>query len=248
MVRIPDLPFRETFSFDDATEAFLLKEGLPFAEILSEERITRIFQKHRSIFGGIYTTGLLVWAFPGQVLRDGKEASCQSAVARIVSYLQLAGRATPTRDTGDYCKARAKLSEHALKELSCEVAKEVEENARPDWLWKGRHAKLVDGFTFKMPDTPENQKEYPQHTAQKPGLGFPIARVACIISLATTCLFDAALAMHGGQFVPKLTNSQSVSGLLLVLFIECRSLGRTGATAASHAAAWAARAATSKPL
>ena len=199
MVRIPDLPIRRRFSFTDATEAFLLQKGLPFAAILSEERIARIFQKHRSMFGGIYTNSLVLWAFLSQVLRDGKEASCQSAVARIVSYLQLTGHATPTRDTGDYCKARAKLSEHALKELSCEVAKEVQENARPDWLWKGPYAKLVDGFTFKMPDTPENQKEYPQHTAQKPGLGFPIARVACIVSLATTCLLDAAIGPFSGK-------------------------------------------------
>ena len=26
-----------------------------------------------------------------------------------------------------------------------------EQQAKPAWLWKGRHAKLVDGFTFTMP-------------------------------------------------------------------------------------------------
>jgi len=33
----------------------------------------------------------------------------------------------------------------------------------PGWLWKDtQHAKLVDGFTFRMPDRPANQRRYPQ--------------------------------------------------------------------------------------
>ncbi len=55
---------------------------------------------------GIYTSAIIVWSFLSQVLRDGKEASCQAAVARVVSYCQHAEIATPTSDTGDYCKAR----------------------------------------------------------------------------------------------------------------------------------------------
>jgi len=99
----------------------------------------------------------MVWSFLSQVLRDGKEASCQAAVARVVSYCDGAGLAAPTEDTGDYCRARAKLSEAALNELSGEVAEELEQAAEETWLWKGHHAKLVDGFTFTMPDTPANQ-------------------------------------------------------------------------------------------
>ncbi len=48
--------------------------------------------------------------------------------------------------------------EAALHELSGEVADELEARRRPAWLWKGKHhAKLIDGFTFTMPDTPANQ-------------------------------------------------------------------------------------------
>ena len=64
-------------------------------------------------FDGIYSTAVMLWAFLGQVLRDGKEASCQSAVAHVVSYCLKLGKSAPTSDTGDYCRARAKLSEHA---------------------------------------------------------------------------------------------------------------------------------------
>ena len=63
-----------------------------------------------------------------------------------------------------------------------EVAEELEEQADPAWLWKGRHAKLIDGFTFTMPDTPSNQKEYPQPASQTKGVGLPIARACAILS------------------------------------------------------------------
>jgi hypothetical protein len=88
-------------------DPFLAGEGLPFAEILSADRIQRIFCKHGGLFGlqGVYTTPLMVWSFLSQVLRDGKEASCQAAVARVVSYCRQQGLAAPTEDAGDYCRA-----------------------------------------------------------------------------------------------------------------------------------------------
>ena len=192
----------ESSDFQKVVDAFLVGEGLPFANILSAERIERIFAKHGCLFGlkGVYTTAIMVWSFLSQVLRDGKEASCQAAVARVVSYCQTQGLAAPTEDTGDYCRARAKLSEAALHELSGEVAEELEQAAEPSWLWKRRHhAKLIDGFTFTMPDTPQNQAQYPQQKAQQPGVGLPIARAVAILSLATACVMDLAIGPYQGK-------------------------------------------------
>lgn len=199
---IPNFPGRDSRSFQQVVAAFLTSDGLPFAEILSAERIERIFAKHGCLFGlhGVYTTAIMVWSFLSQVLRDGKEASCRAAVARVVSYCEIQGLDSPTEDTGDYCRARAKLSEAALHDLSCEVAEELEQAAAPSWLWKGRHhAKLIDGFTFTMPDTPKNQAKYPQQKAQKPGVGLPIARAVAIVSLATACVMDLAIGPYQGK-------------------------------------------------
>jgi putative transposase len=187
------------FGFDDAIKAFLLQGALPFSTVLSEQRICSVFRKHGCSMNGVYSTAIVLWAFMSQVMRDGKEAACQSAVARIVAYLTKRGRHAPVANTGNYCRARAKLPERALKELSDTIAQEAQASAKPSWLWKGMSAKLVDGFTFKMPDTPENQRAYPQHTAQKPGLGFPIARVLGVLSLATGCLLDAAVGPFSGK-------------------------------------------------
>ena len=199
---VPNSLRRESSDFQKVVDAFLVGEGLPFANILSAERIERIFAKHGCLFGlkGVYTTAIMVWSFLSQVLRDGKEASCQAAVARVVSYCQTQGLAAPTEDTGDYCRARAKLSEAALHELSGEVAEELEQAAEPSWLWKRRHhAKLIDGFTFTMPDTPQNQAQYPQQKAQQPGVGLPIARAVAILSLATACVMDLAIGPYQGK-------------------------------------------------
>lgn len=199
---IPGSPRRGSGSFQKVADAFLAHEGLPFAEILSAERIERVFAKHGCLFGlhGIYTTAIMVWSFLSQVLRDGKEASCQAAVARVVSHSQQAGTAVPTSDTGDYCRARAKLSETALHALSCEVAADMEAAVDKTCLWKSCfHPKLIDGFTFTMPDTAKNQAQYPQSTSQKPGVGLPIARVVAILSLATACVMDLALGPYKGK-------------------------------------------------
>ena len=200
MPSIPDFFGRCRSGFRQIAEAFLSQPGLPFTRLLSAARIESVFAKHANLFGGsVYSTAVMVWSFLGQVLRDGKEASCQAAVARIVVHQQQTGGAVPTSDTGDYCRARRKLSDEALHALSVEIAAEVQQQADTAWLWKGRHAKLVNGFTFTMPDTPANQAAFPQHTAQKPGVGFPIARACAILSLATACILDLAFGPYSGK-------------------------------------------------
>lgn len=150
-------------SFQRIAAVFLSQPGLPFAEVLSSGRIERVFAKHGNLFGcgAIYSTAVMVWSFLGQVLRDGKEAACQAAVARIVTHAQQQETTIPTKDTGDYCRARAKLSEAALRDLTREVAGEVEERADESWLWKGLHAKLIDGFTFTMPEGAKESTRVP---------------------------------------------------------------------------------------
>lgn len=198
---IPNSPNRGSSSFQQIVNAFMAQEGLPFAEVLTQDRIEQAFARHEGLFGqhGVYSTPIVLWAFLSQVLRDGKQASCQSAVAEITSYCLHKGIEPPTSDTGDYCKARAKLSEAALHELGKEVAEELQQRADESWLWKKRHAKLVDGFTFTMPGTPKNLAEFPHPRTQKKGVGLPIARVVAVLSLATACVMDAAIGPYTGK-------------------------------------------------
>jgi len=198
---IPDSSPHRSSNFQLILDSFFASAGLPFSQILSAERIEKVFVKHDGLFGThhIYSTAIMLWSFIGQVLRDEKEASCQAAVARVVTHCVAAGKPAPTSDTGDYCKARAKLSIPAMRELSCELAAGLEDSVDENWLWKNRHAKLVDGFTFTMPDTETNQKEFPQVKEQAPGVGFPIARVVAIVSLATACVMDLSMGPYAGK-------------------------------------------------
>jgi hypothetical protein len=50
-----------------------------------------------------------------------------------------------------------------------------------------------------VPDTPENQAAYPQPEAQQPGIGFPLARVAVLLSLASGACHDLAIAPYAGK-------------------------------------------------
>jgi hypothetical protein len=214
---VPQAPAHVSGGFRSVIDVFLSGEGLPFSQVLAAERIQRICRKHRCLFGvgTIYSTSLVLWAFLSQVLRDGKDAACQAAVARIVAWRCEQGLEPPTADTGDYCRARSKLVPAAIREISCEVAEELEQAAEPAWLWKGRHhAKLVDGFTFTMPDTPANRVSYSQIKNQKPGVGQPIARAATIVSLATGAIMNLTF----GAFEGKQTGETSLLRTLLRSF------------------------------
>ena len=60
-------------SFQQVVAAFLNQPGLQFASVLSAARVARVFAKHRNLFAmnSVDSTVNVLWAFLGQVLRDG---------------------------------------------------------------------------------------------------------------------------------------------------------------------------------
>jgi len=186
--------------------SFLQSDGLPFGDVLPEEEIERAFEEEGVSFHPgdeeeetVYTPAVTLWAFLSQMLHRGEQRSCTAAVSRIVVLLVVLGREPCSSNTGAYCRARAKLPEQVLRRLTLDMASGCEEEAPADWLWHGRHVKLVDGTTVSMPDTDANQAEYPQQAAQEEGLGFPIARMVLLFSLATGMLSDMAMGPYQGK-------------------------------------------------
>lgn len=198
-VSAPRVSFKNDFSM--IADAFLRTPGLPFASVLDAATIEQVFREEEGLFGqnDIFSTQMVLWAFLAQTLRDGKGIACAAAVADIATYLQQTGQRPPSGDTGDYCRARAKLKLTAIQRLVREAARQLEQQVDRRWLWKGLHAKLVDGLTFTMPDTPANQAAFPQNPAQRPGVGLPIARVCVVLSLATASLWDLAVGPYEGK-------------------------------------------------
>jgi len=183
--------------------SFLQASDLPFSGVLTEAEIAEAFESEASRFaqeeGDVYTPPLTLWAFLSQVLHKAEQRSCLAAVSRVIVLLVALGREPCANNSGGYCKARAKLPETVLQRLATRVADGCEREVPEAWLWKGRHVKLADGTTVSMPDTEENQAEYPQQASQQPGLGFPVARMVVLLSLATAMLGGMAIGPYSGK-------------------------------------------------
>ena len=171
---------------------------LYFAALLPADRILKAFGTARGLWQGwIYTPAVTVWVFLAQCL--SADHSCREAVARLIGWRLARGLKPCSADTGAYCTARNDLPEEALHALVRDTGKQVEDESPDTWLWRGRKVRVVDGTTITMPDTPENQAAYPQMKAQKPGCGFPIARILVIFSLSVGTVLDAAIGKYKGK-------------------------------------------------
>lgn len=185
-------------SFRAAVMAARRQEGLYFSALLSEERIRECFRGARGKFQGwIYTPAVTVWVFLSQCL--SVDHSCREAVARLIAWRVSRGLRPCSADTSAYCTARDLLPEDACRRLVQQTGRETERNAPASWRWKDRRVLLGDGSTITMPDTPENQAEYPQQFGQAPGCGFPIARILVVFSLAVGTVLEAALGPYQGK-------------------------------------------------
>jgi putative transposase len=190
-------------SFRMVLLSFLQHASLPFAQVLSEESIQQAFDDEGVTFGqdegDLYTPALTLWAFLSQALHKGEQRSCMAAVARVVVLVVSLGRGPCSDNTGAYCRARAKLPVVVIRRLALQVADRCEDQVPSRWLWKERRVHLVDGSTVSMPDTISNQRDYPQPTSQQPGLGFPIARMVVLLSLATAMLTGMEMGPYSGK-------------------------------------------------
>jgi hypothetical protein len=186
-------------SFSEVRHAQLnSKSELPFTDVLSSEKIiTCLTDEGVEYRDRVFTPDVTLWTFLSQVL--GANKSLQAAVTKLIAFKVSQGEAVPSANTSAYSKARERLPENLMPRLARESGFDLEEQSPEEWLWRKRHIKLLDGSTVSMMDTKENQAEYPQPKSQKPGIGFPIARVVAIISCATGAVLDLALGPYRGK-------------------------------------------------
>ena len=135
--------------------------------------------------------------FLGQVM--SADGSCQHIVNQVAVSRLLVGMKPGSVNTSGYCQARQRLPLAMVCGLARQSGALLGEQMPRAWLWRGRHIKLVDGSTLSMPDTEQNQACYPQHGLQAPGVGFPLARLVAVISLAHGAVLDAAMGPYQGK-------------------------------------------------
>ena len=185
-------------------------QDLCFTKLLPKEQVEAALERHQVRYRKrLYTPLLTIWTFLYQVLAS--DQSCRAAVARLLAFLCVGGEDLGSAKTDPYCKARERLPEKLLADLTRQSGGELQQDVPPSGLLNSRPIKIVDGTTVSMPDTPANQKAYPQQRGQKPGLGFPLLRLVGLIGLSCGAVLDIAMGPYRG----KLTGETSLLRQLL---------------------------------
>ena len=177
---------------------FLQDGGLPFTDVLSEKIVLQALTAagvrwNESIYQPLVTLSI----FLGQAL--SADPSCLAAVARFIAHRCSHGQSKCSANSGAYCEARRRLPEKLFSDVACQTGRALDKQVDPEWLWKKRRVYMFDGTTVSMPDTLANQGDYPQAGTQKPGLGFPIARLGSIISLSCGAVVGLGFRRYAGK-------------------------------------------------
>lgn len=167
--------------------------GLPFAEILPEAEIESVLSeqgiRYRQV---LYTPMVVLWSWLSQVL--DVDGSLSHAVKRVVTWMSVSGLEVPSADTGGYSKARKRLPESIFPPLFERVVRALQRKVPPEQRWCGRPVKAFDATTVLMSDTQANQSEYPQHSNQKEGCGFPMLKLQVWFCVTTGAVLAVAMA------------------------------------------------------
>jgi hypothetical protein len=93
-----------------------------------------------------------------------------------------------------YCQARARLPIRFFDLLLERFSRAVQRSALDDGRWHGHRTFFVDGSGCSMPDTPALQDAFGQPNVQRPGCGFPVARLLGLFHAGTGVLLKLVVA------------------------------------------------------
>src|SRR4051812_2924156 len=185
-------------NLQEVHDRFARDQGLPFAESLSEASILEALNEHGVKFRDrLFSPVTTIWGFLSQVLSE--DHSCRDTVSRVIAHRASAGLEVCSPNTASYCNARSRLPTAVVRSLAKRTAQQLEDGLPQEWKWNGRSVYVADGSHLSMPDTEQNQAAYPQPVVQQEGIGFPLARIAVLLSLATGACRDLAMAPYAGK-------------------------------------------------
>jgi len=179
-------------------QQFVQGSGVDLHNVLSAGELEQAVRQYAGEYRDrVYPPLRTLALFMGQAL--SQDGACQDAVARHASERSGRGLAPGSLSTGPYCRARGRLSTQLVVQLQRQVGGHLVDRLPQQWRWRGRSVKLLDGTTVSMPDTPANQAEFPQYRGQKPGLGFPLARIVGVICLGSGAVVGWAMGPYQGE-------------------------------------------------
>lgn len=169
-----------------------------FQDLLNHpELLASIKQQSPAYRKRLYSPHQALSMFVTQALSEDR--SCQKIVNDVAVNRAINKVYQNSTATGGYCRSRQRLPIPLISKLVHQTSELIDRQLPKNWLWNERRVLLVDGTTLSMPDTPENQADYPQSKSQKPGLGFPLCRLVGLINLSSGTLVDMAMGSYKGK-------------------------------------------------
>ena len=179
-------------------DKFAKDDGLPFGRILTRDYVLSVLADEDHAYRQrVFCPLVTLWAWLSQSLSQDK--SLNEAVSRILAHRVASGLPACSASSAAYSKARERFPLTVMTRLAKEIGRNVHDSADDAWHWRGREVFLADGTGLSMPDTPENQRKFPQIKTVKKGLGFPTMRAVALISLSTGAVIDFDCAPHEGK-------------------------------------------------
>ncbi|XZE20427.1 IS4 family transposase [Pirellulaceae bacterium SH449] len=164
----------------DSDELLLPKlfDNASINAMLSEIRPETVVRRNR-----LYTIPITISLFVQQVL--SKNRGCKEVITLLNKQRKQQQLSEVSTNTTSYCEARMRIPLELIERLNQETARLAFDQLPADWRWRGHRVLLVDGLVVNAPDTPENQKKYPQPSSKQAGLGFPQVRLCVSVCLTT---------------------------------------------------------------
>ena len=139
----------------------------------------------------IFNLRLTLQCFLWQVLKP--KTACREVVRQIQALFRLLGRGPIDEGTSAYCQARLRLPRDRIERLLPLSAQSADRRAGTGGQLNRRPVKVVDASSAQAPDTPANQKRYPQSAQQKPGCGFPVLKFLLLFSLNSGSVLNVVM-------------------------------------------------------
>jgi hypothetical protein len=182
---------------------FAQHNGLPFAQVLPAQTVMAALRELGvEFYQSLYNPVTVLWLFLSQVMHANPTLAV--AVEGFVAWRLGQGLPGCSTDTGAYARARQRLPEALLALLTRQAGRTAQQAASSGWRWLGRMVKIFDGSTVSMPDTPANQRAYPQSRSQKAGVGFPLVRIGVLFALSVGTVLELSIRRFAGKFQSEL--------------------------------------------
>lgn len=139
-------------------------------------------------------------------------------VRQVQALRRLHGRGPIGEGDSAYVQARLRLPRERLEKALGATTQAADHRVSPSGQLQGRPVKVVDASTTQLPDTAQNQKRYPQPTAQKKGCGFPVMKLLALFSLTSGAVLQVmigSLRHHDLRLLRQLWEDLKTGDILL---------------------------------